>query len=271
MKATILIENTTSSNLLAEWGLSIYIEYNDKKYLIDAGGSDKFANNASALDINLAEIDAAMLSHAHYDHSLGMDKFCELNTKAKFLLRKGAAEDCYGKILCFKRYIGLGVGTLDRLKDRIDFIEGKYMVEEGVYVLPHDKPNLEKIGKQSHQYIKVGKKYLPDDYKHEQSIVFDTEKGLVIISPCSHGGAGNIINEVKRSFPDRKIYAIIGGFHLVTQPKPYIINLAEQIKDTGICEVYTGHCTGERALGLLTEVHGDKVKKLETGLKLEFI
>ena len=48
MKATVLIDNLTSGTLAAEWGLSIYIEYNGHKILLDTGASERFARNAAA-------------------------------------------------------------------------------------------------------------------------------------------------------------------------------------------------------------------------------
>lgn len=67
MKVIVLIENTSKFSLCAEHGLSVYIEYNGMKYLLDTGASDTFSTNAHQLGINLEDIDIAFLSHAHYD------------------------------------------------------------------------------------------------------------------------------------------------------------------------------------------------------------
>ena len=70
MKTVILIDNIGDDVLTGEWGLSFYIEYRDRKILLDAGGiSGAFAGNAEKLGIPLEEVDAAVLSHAHYDHA----------------------------------------------------------------------------------------------------------------------------------------------------------------------------------------------------------
>ena len=73
MKFTILIDNLPHENLVGEWGLAVYIEHGGKKILLDAGASDGFAKNAESLGIDLSGIDYAALSHAHFDHSDGMD------------------------------------------------------------------------------------------------------------------------------------------------------------------------------------------------------
>ena len=97
MKATILIDNIADSPLKDEWGLCVYIEHEGKKILLDTGASYKFTENAKKLGIDLSEIDFAVLSHAHYDHSDGMEEFFNHNRKAKFYLKEQCKENCYGR------------------------------------------------------------------------------------------------------------------------------------------------------------------------------
>ena len=56
MKATVLVDNIGESPLAGEWGLSIYIEYGNKKILLDTGSSALFVKNAEAMDIPLENI-----------------------------------------------------------------------------------------------------------------------------------------------------------------------------------------------------------------------
>ena len=56
MKAVILIDNLTRSALKKEWGLSVYIEHDDRKILLDTGASGVFAENADALGISLENV-----------------------------------------------------------------------------------------------------------------------------------------------------------------------------------------------------------------------
>jgi len=65
---TTLVEDTAlSDGLLAEHGLSFWIEYGDKRILLDTGQSDILVKNAKALGIDLAEANAIVISHGHYD------------------------------------------------------------------------------------------------------------------------------------------------------------------------------------------------------------
>ena len=62
MKISVLIENTAPEGLTAEWGLSLHIAHDGKNYLLDAGSTDVFAENARLLGIDLKNVDAAVLS-----------------------------------------------------------------------------------------------------------------------------------------------------------------------------------------------------------------
>ena len=84
MKATVIVDNIRTEELHGEWGLCVYIEYNGKKVLLDAGSSGLFAENAKALGFDLADVEYGVLSHAHYDHGNGMEQFFRINSQAKF-------------------------------------------------------------------------------------------------------------------------------------------------------------------------------------------
>ena len=270
MKATVLVDNIGNELAKGEWGLSIYIEYEGKHILLDAGASPLFAENAEKLGLSLADVDYAVLSHAHYDHANGMETFFAQNDKAKFFLRDGCGENCYGKKWIFHKYIGLPKHILSRCGERISFARGDAELCRGVTLVPHKSEGLEKIGLRENMYIREHGTWLPDRFAHEQSLVFDTAEGLVIFNSCSHGGADNIIREVAQTFPGRPIYAIVGGFHLFNKTEEEVRSFAERVKETGISKVYTGHCTGKKAYDILKSVLGDQLEQLHVGLVMEF-
>lgn len=270
MKATVLIDNIAKDDLVSEWGLSLYIEYKDKKILLDIGASSKFLQNARKMNIHLEDVDFGVLSHAHFDHANGMRGFFSINEKAAFYLQENSKENCYHKVKFFKAYIGIKRGTLSRYAHRVVYATGDYAIAEGIYLIPHKTPGLSKVGEKNHMYVKRCGRWYPDDFSHEQSLVFDTEKGLVIFNSCSHGGADVIINEVAATFPDKQVYALIGGFHLHRLPEADVRSLAGRIRETGIEKIYTGHCTGQSAFSVLKEELGDKAEQLSCGLVMEF-
>lgn len=266
---TVITDNIEYGELKGEWGLSLLIEYNGKKILVDTGASELFAQNLVKLGFDIKDIDYAALSHAHYDHAGGMPRFFKDNEKALFYLRETTAENCYHKNIIFHRYIGIPKHVLRDYSDRIKFVSGDYELMEGVYLIPHKTQGLEAIGKRETMYQRTARGWKPDDFSHEQSVVVDTAKGLLIINCCSHGGAVNIINEIKATFPDKHIYGIIGGFHLFNKSTEHIKNVAKNISDTNVEFVCTGHCTKERAYAILKEELGDRACQLRVGLKIE--
>lgn len=265
MKATVLVDNIPCGTLQGEWGLSIYIEYNGVNILLDGGASELYLENAEKLGCDISTVSYAALSHAHNDHSNGMDSFFACNDKAKYYLQELADENCYFKYWLFHRYIGIRRNTLDKYKDRIEYVSGKHELCEGVYLLSHSTPGLGKLGKREHMYVKRDGRWYPDDFAHEQSLVFETDEGLVIFNSCSHGGAANIICEVKEAFPEKKVHAMIGGFHLYNKTEEEVRSLARAIKMTGIEYVCTGHCTGDKAYSILEDELGEMLHQLHVG------
>ncbi len=270
LKAIVLSDNLKYDGLQSEWGLSIYLEYGEKNILLDTGASGMFADNAAVLGINIADVDYAVLSHAHYDHSNGMVRFFTENKKAKFYLRSGTEENCYKKGRLFKKYIGLPKGITKDYADRIEYVSGDFKLCDGVYLIPHKTPGLDKIGEKEKMFRKTSVGWMTDDFSHEQSLVIETEKGLVIFNSCSHGGAANIINEVAKTFPEKKVYGIIGGFHLYNKSETEIRDFASKIKETGIEYVCTGHCTGTAAYDILQQELRESLHQLYAGKVMMF-
>lgn len=249
LKITVLVENSDGKDLCGEHGLSLHIEYDGRKYLLDAGATGLFADNAAKLGIPLADVDSAFLSHAHYDHAGGLSRFFAENPSAKVYLQEAAKENCYGEKAGAREYIGIPQGLLREHADRFCFVPGasadsqagaagtnpaaagcsanleitgiaagdvcfaKTSVAPGIWILPHTTPNLEEQGMKAHMYRLENGSYQLDDFAHEQSVVFETGNGLVLCNSCSHGGIVNIVKEAQRAL-QQKVYAVIGGFHL---------------------------------------------------------
>lgn len=270
LKATVLVDNIGKDEIAGEWGLSVWIEYRGKNILLDTGASTLFWENAKKLGIDLTKTDYAVLSHAHYDHADGMQYFLQNTSDVKFYLREGCAENCYAGKWIFHKYIGIPKNTLEPYKDRIVYAKGDDTICDGATLIPHKTPGLEQIGKKNHMYIKTKYGWKPDDFAHEQSLVFETQQGLVIFNSCSHAGADNIIKEVQATYPQKKIKALIGGFHLFGHPQEEVKELAKRIKETGIEEIYTGHCTGKHAFAVLQNELGECVHQLSVGLEMTF-
>lgn len=249
MKITVLIENTAPEGFIREHGLSFYIEYGAGRYLLDAGESGAFLCNAAQLGIDLSAVDKAALSHGHYDHADGLTAFFTVNSAAPVLARPHAAAPQYHD----QNYIGVNPGLFRRHGERFDLADGPRELTPGLHLIP-------------------------DGVDHEQSLVAETEQGLVILNSCCHAGAGYIVRDVLERFPGQRVRALLGGFHLMGRDgtgslgvAPDIVrNLARWLTDElGVEELYTGHCTGNPAFALLKETAGAQVHALTTGLTVE--
>ncbi|MBQ6560231.1 MAG: MBL fold metallo-hydrolase [Erysipelotrichaceae bacterium] len=268
-KITVISDNIPNDRLQGEWGLCLLIEYQGKKILVDAGASDLFLHNMKELGFDVKDVDYATLSHAHYDHANGIPAFFENNTKAKFHIRETTAADCYSRKWIFHKYIGIPKKMMNDYPDRIEIVSGDYKVTDGVYLIPHKTPGLSRIGKRESMYRKTANGWVVDDFSHEQSLVLETDQGLLIVNSCSHGGVVNIINEIKETFPDQKIYGYIGGFHLFNKTDKEINEVADHLQETDLSYICTGHCTKEHAYDLLKEKMGDRLHQLQVGLVIE--
>ena len=269
MEIKVLMDNMAQGNLLSEWGLSVYIEYGQKHILLDGGTTGEFVKNAQAMGVDLSSVDFAVLSHAHYDHADGLEAFFEKNGHAKVYIRAGAEENCYKETEEGYKYIGIKPGLLQQYASRIRFIEGDFSPEPGIYVLPHKSEGMEEAGRKARMFIKKDGRWQQDTFAHEQSLVFDTRKGLVIFNSCSHGGGDKILEEVRKTFPDKKIYALFGGLHLHATGEEDVRALADRIRHSKIEKIFTGHCTGEEALHILQDELGDVVEGFYSGFNLK--
>ena len=91
MKWTVLPDNRSNdSRLFTEHGLSILLETEQHRILLDTGANDVFIKNAEQLGLDLSTVDYVFISHGHSDHAGGLRYFLEQNTKAKVIVSPDA-------------------------------------------------------------------------------------------------------------------------------------------------------------------------------------
>ncbi len=275
MRITVLVENTGPSEFKIEHGLSLYIEFNDKKYLLDAGPSDSFFKNAHALSIDLDRVDKAVLSHGHYDHGDGFMVFLNQYKDKVVYGAKNIFDDYYSGSGGSVHYIGLS-SKLKQMKNRFNTISMDTKIDEKIYLILDDVSNTKEIGVQKKLYKKVDDVLQPDNFDHELSLVFDTPKGLVICNSCSHAGLESIVDNIKKRL-NKPVYAYVGGLHMKSTKnhietssftEEQIQNLCIFIKKN-IQYVLTGHCTGNVSYDLLKKYLKDRIDFLTTGKTIE--
>jgi len=279
MKIITLIENTKPENieLNERFGLCLYIESNGKKILFDTGPDDAFLTNASILGINLSQIDACVLSHAHFDHSGGLRDFFKVNESASVYALGVVSKKYYTKKISGNyKNISIDDDTLMRYSKRFHFFEEQlslfgfinlYVVRDYKTFIPASNCFL---------YQETDNKPVLDNFEHEL-VMSVTENGQnTIFTGCGHNGVLNMVQTVKNKMPDIPINALIGGFHLVNpttkmlnENESIVISLAKSLLDADIKHIYTGHCTGNKGFELLKDVLNSKLDKLCTGKEIE--
>lgn len=257
MKISVLTENTTRDpGLTAEHGLSLLIETGGKRFLMDTGATGAFADNALKMGVDLASVDAVILSHGHYDHGGGLEAFLKCNDTAPVYLSAHAFGEYYNGS-------GAYIGLPRQLQGhpRLVSVTGSLQLTSNLTVECYSgKPvcPIEPFGLQ----VRKGGCLQPDDFRHELYLLAQ-EQRCVCITGCAHVGVENIL---RRFHPQ----VLIGGFHFKQlQPSDPRLELAARRLREFPCEYYTGHCTGEAQYAFLKEQLGDRLHALYTGFTVE--
>ena len=258
MKISVLMENTSRNPALeAEHGLSLYIETTDLRLLFDTGATGAFVSNAQKMGIDLAKVDALVLSHGHYDHGGGIERFLECNSRAPVYLSAHAFEEHYNGA---GKYIGLAGNLQDH--PRLVSVSGGLVLAPGVTLdcCLDRQPQypLEPFGL---QVRRKGIRY-PETFDHELYLVVHQQQ-KICFSGCAHRGVENILHWLE---PD----VLVGGFHFKQLlPQDPRLELAAQRLKKIPCQYYTCHCTGEVQYDYLKTQLGDQLHYLSTGDVLE--
>ncbi len=273
---TVLVDNTPAPRLENEWGLSLHIAAQSSAVLLDFGQTDAFARNAEALGINLADVDHAVLSHAHYDHSDGMEAFFDANSHAPLHISDACGEDCWSTKggTTDPHYIGIRAGLLERYARRLERHAPTKVVSfaPGMFLVPHGHKAHDCADATEGMYRKRDGRFLPDTFAHELTLVCEQadSDGVILLSSCSHAGVTSILQEAAHAFPERPITAFIGGLHLMHADDATIRDVARAFAEHDVRQVWCGHCTGDRASSLLPACLPDRVHTLYSGLRITF-
>ncbi len=263
MKLTILTDNNVlqSKNFLGEHGLSFFIEADDKKILFDTGYSDVFLKNASKMGIDLLDLDYIVLSHGHYDHTWGLSHYLSFYTSA---LKQGQNvkkstilthpdtfnekfDDKLGEIGC--------ILSIEKLKKNFNIklsTEPLWITENFVFL--GEIPRINNFeGKEPIGKVYKNNSYEDDYILEDSAVVYKSEKGLTVITGCSHSGICNIIERARIICNQSKIIDIIGGFHLVNPTPERVSKTADYLSKLGTTGIHPCHCTDFRSKIILSK------------------
>lgn len=271
IRITILIEDTASQpRFFAEHGLSFWISYADKYILFDTGQSDNLIRNAQLLNVNLAQIDAIVISHGHYDHTGGLASVLKLAANAVIYLHPAALESKFSQKPSRVNMIGMSESTKKSMEDRpLIWTAAPTQLFPGILVTGQ-VPRL-------NDYEDVGGDFFvdencrrPDQLLDDQTLLIESAKGVVVVFGCAHAGVVNTLDYISRLTNHPKIYGIIGGMHLLHASPTRIKNTIEALKRYDIQKIVPLHCTGPKATEYISRVFGEKCSRSGAGGQITF-
>ncbi|MFC1608111.1 MBL fold metallo-hydrolase [Candidatus Latescibacterota bacterium] len=275
IKITVLVENTVSrQNLKAEHGLSFWVETAEGNILWDTGQTVLLLENAQKLGIPLYSTNYIVLSHGHYDHTGGL---------LQVLLRAPHAQ-VYGHPDLFVQRFTRTHNTVYSIKPvgspvLEDFVKkrcGSLNLSSGpVSILPGIFTTGE-IPRKT-EYEDTGGEFFRDiscsvrDFIHDdQALCIVSSHGLVVILGCAHSGVVNTLNLISELTGQSKIYAVLGGMHLLRASQKRLDATAKALVHYDVRMIGPCHCTGLEAQTYLMSCFPDRFVECSTGACFSF-
>lgn len=255
MRLTVLVDNYTEvgTPFRGEAGLSYLLEVDGKKILFDTGTSDLFIRNAEAMNIALDDIDVVVLSHGHGDHTGGLEYLIDITKPHQTKLV------AHPLAVVVKQKDGQQFGLtvpLEKLTDTFVMELSStpvwispHLVFLGEIPRLHDFENQEPLGER----MEKDGKLVPDTLLDDSALALLTEKGVFIITGCSHAGICNSIDYARLVCQDNRITGVIGGFHLF-EAGERTQKTAAFLRDNDIPHLYPCHCTSFKAKAAINAV-----------------
>ena len=270
MKWIVLSDNRSDdSRLSTEHGLSILLETERHKILLDTGASGVFIRNAEQLGIDLSDVDYVFISHGHSDHAGGLRYFLGHNQKAQILVSPYAMSS--------KFFSNRKASKLERVSkrgnlhsittewpeiadDRLILIDQTCEFLGGIHVIAHiPQTNPLPKGNQNLYVQDANGDCIHDDFRHELALYVD---GL-LFTGCAHSGLENILAACP--WP---VQSVVGGFHLLDgqETDDEIKALAQRLRAKyPDVQFYTSHCTGDKVFEVMKDVMGEQLQPFRCG------
>jgi 7,8-dihydropterin-6-yl-methyl-4-(beta-D-ribofuranosyl)aminobenzene 5'-phosphate synthase len=223
----IIYDNCKENKDLQEgWGFSALVETDHRKILFDTGNDrNAFFSNTEKMGIDLSEITDVLFSHKHDDHIAGCREILgKLQENCRVYLPKGFPPKLVPQNL--------------QIQEVSDFQE----VEKNVFSM----------------VLKGG------IFLYEQSLVLQTEKGLVIITGCAHPGIIKILEATQERL-NVPIYLVLGGFHLFRKDRRFIEKIVTKFQALQVKKVAPCHCSGDSTIGQFKETYQQDFCRVGTG------
>jgi 7,8-dihydropterin-6-yl-methyl-4-(beta-D-ribofuranosyl)aminobenzene 5'-phosphate synthase len=260
----------------ANHGLSLVITAHvgdRRRTLLFDGGPVDYAveRNGTRLGIDFAAIEAAMLSHGHWDHAGGLPQALAMIRAANgnqaiplhlhpgmFAERGGLQPD--GGVLPMdpvpppSRWAQMGAEPVVRAD--------AYTTLDDLFWISGEIPRRTAYERGLRNQVA---RTAPDMPWQPDPLLMDERalavrvagKGLVVFSACSHAGIVNVLHHVRDSFPGEPIFAAMGGLHLSGENEDAIPATVEDLRQFRLAHLFPAHCTGWRAVAAFERAFGE--------------
>jgi len=213
MKVQIVFDQMAKGKeFFTEWGFACFTQ----GILFDTGSyGDGLLRNLKLMRISLDTIDKVVLSHDHWDHWGGLWALLEAKPGLPVYGCAGFSDD-----------------TVDRIREA----GGQWIpVSESVELAP----GIWTTGEIPATY--------KSEYKGEQGLLFLTDSGVSLLSGCAHPGIEVMAQEVRRQYPEKNLFTVMGGFHLFRSDDQEVQRVLDQLKSIGFHRILPLHCSGDLA------------------------
>lgn len=251
MKITVLVDNNTLIDryFLAEPGISLLIEDDETTVMLDTGYSDIFITNAAKMGKDLTNLDYIVLSHSHLDHTWGLEPLIRYFTGMRIEGRPFKTPALVAHPGVFDSVVKGDVNEIGTL-----LLPGKLSKHFPLQLGKQPQrlnPKLTFLGEiprlnDFEGQVTIGRKegadegdWVPDD----SSLVYETEKGLIIITGCCHAGICNTVEYAKKVCGDKRVLDIIGGLHLQNPPQQQLNGTVSYLETLQPQNMHACHCT----------------------------
>ncbi|HNQ84654.1 MAG TPA: MBL fold metallo-hydrolase [Deltaproteobacteria bacterium] len=271
-RITVLVENTASKKgLLAEHGLSVWIESEHGRFLFDTGQGPALGVNADMLGIPLERSDAVMLSHGHYDHTGGLPNVLHLKEHLPVYTHPAALEPKYAMGPgTMSRDIGMPSRVKDLVEDRAElrWIQGPTEVSDGL-LLTGPIPRRTGYEDTGGPFFADASCRTPDGMPDDQAAFLRTNRGVFVVLGCAHAGVINTLWYIRELTGNAPFCVVMGGMHLVAAGRQRMDRTVEALKELDIERIFPAHCTGPDAVARLRREFPDRCFPFSAGTVLD--
>lgn len=270
----VLAENTAQGpRLLGEHGLAFWIELDGRHVLFDTGQGNVLTANAYWLGVSLAEVDAIVISHGHYDHTGALADALRGDRPKTVFAHPSALEAKYARNRDgSSREIGIPFPCFQAVRRKaaqvIDTRSPATVI--GGLTVTGPIPRVNDFEETGGPFFIDQACRKADPLDDDQAVFFETSEGTVVLVGCAHAGVINTLRYVDQLTDGRPIHAVIGGLHLVQASPERIGRTVEELRRLHVRRVAPAHCTGTAAVAALWQGLPGRCVDCHVGTQFEF-